>query len=351
MSKISVVVPVYNVEDYLDGCLESLVVQTYQDIEIVCVNDGSTDASWEKLQLWAERDERVKLLCQDNAGVSVARNAGIEAATGAYVCFLDPDDRFLPRTCEEIHACLSSTGADVMVFGATYVPESPRSSWLDSALSPRDIDYPSFSTDILFREASLPFIWRLALKRSFLAAYGLRFDERLHFGEDQAFCFALYPRSSHTVFSSKKLYEYRAQRPGSLMDQRYQDLRGKMLEHADIVECVYADWEQLGILGQNASQMVSWALDLVLTNMLRAPQSDFAAVAQRLSEILRRFFDKESLVRLDDEADRRLALNLLCHPRASLFARKSAAWRFFACRHGRKLALRWLLTHFWLGAA
>ena len=99
MGKISVIVPVYNVENYLDGCLESLVAQTYQDIEIVCVNDGSTDGSREKLRQWAERDGRVRVIHQSNAGVSAARNAGIEAATGEFVCFLDPDDRFLPHAC------------------------------------------------------------------------------------------------------------------------------------------------------------------------------------------------------------------------------------------------------------
>ncbi|WP_282741223.1 glycosyltransferase family 2 protein [Olsenella uli] len=351
MGKISVIVPVYNVENYLDGCLESLVAQTYQDIEIVCVNDGSTDGSREKLRQWAERDGRVRVIHQSNAGVSAARNAGIEAATGEFVCFLDPDDRFLPHACEEIHAILSSTGADVLTFSATYISASPGPLWLDDALSSRDVDYLGFSIDILFKEASRPFVWRMAFKAGFLAEHELRFDESLHFGEDQAFCFAVYPRSSHTVFSSKILYEYRVQRPGSLMDQRYKDLRSKMLEHACVVECVYADWERLGILEQYCPLMLSWGLDFVLTDMLRAPQDDFAVIAQRLSGILRHFFSEDSLGQLGTEADRSLAANLFRCPQAPLLSRKRAAWRFFRCRYGRRLALRWLLTRFYLSSS
>ncbi|WP_097677405.1 glycosyltransferase family 2 protein [Olsenella urininfantis] len=351
MGKVSVVVPVYNVEDYLDGCLESLEAQTYRDLEIICVNDGSTDGSEDKLRQWAERDGRVRVICQSNAGPSAARNAGIRAATGDFICFLDPDDRFLPSACEEIHEALSSADTDVLVFGATYIPASLNSPWLDYALSPRDVEYTSFSTDVLFKEQSRPFVWRLALKASFLAEQGLRFDEELPFGEDQVFCFAVYPRSSHTVFISKKLYEYRAQRPGSLMDQRFKDLCGKMLEHADVLEHIYADWERLGILEKYCSQMVSWGLDFALTNMLRAPQDDFIVVAQRLSGILRRFFTEDSLRKIDVKADRNLALNLFRRPQASVFLRKKAAWRFFGARYGRKLALRWVFSRYHLDAS
>ena len=89
---VSVVIPVYNVEDYLDECLESVVSQTYKKLEIVVVNDGSTDNSALKCREWQERDNRIRFYSKDNEGLGPARNFGIEKATGKWIAFLDADD-------------------------------------------------------------------------------------------------------------------------------------------------------------------------------------------------------------------------------------------------------------------
>jgi len=90
--KISFIVPIYNVEKYLKQCLDSLINQTYQNIEIIAVNDGSTDASYQILNEYASIDERIQILNQENQGLSMARNAGLEKVTGEYVLFVDSDD-------------------------------------------------------------------------------------------------------------------------------------------------------------------------------------------------------------------------------------------------------------------
>lgn len=118
MSCISVIVPVYNVADCLDACMESLQAQTLEDIEIICVNDGSTDGSRSVLEAWAARDARICVVDKQNGGLSSARNAGIHAARSPYVCFLDSDDRFHARACEEMVRILENTGADVLTFGS-----------------------------------------------------------------------------------------------------------------------------------------------------------------------------------------------------------------------------------------
>ncbi|MBR6327490.1 MAG: glycosyltransferase, partial [Alphaproteobacteria bacterium] len=98
--KISVVLPIYNVEDYLPKCLDSLLLQTYDNFEIIAVNDGSTDHCLDILQKYAKRDQRIKIINQKNQGVSAARNAGLNAATGDYVSMPDPDD-YLALGCYE----------------------------------------------------------------------------------------------------------------------------------------------------------------------------------------------------------------------------------------------------------
>ena len=92
MPKISVIIPIYNVEKYLRQCLDSVVNQTIKDIEIICINDGSTDNSQAILNEYAKKDERFVVINQVNQGLSVARNNGLNSATGKYVAFIDSDD-------------------------------------------------------------------------------------------------------------------------------------------------------------------------------------------------------------------------------------------------------------------
>ena len=349
MSRLSVVVPVYNVGTYLDSCLESLEMQTLQDIDIICVNDGSTDDSPERLRSWAERDARVRVVNKENGGLSSARNAGIRAACSEFVCFLDSDDTFLPNACETIVQRLAATQADVLTFGATYVPSEPAVPWLDDVLAPRDIVYDGFSTDVLFKEKSRPFAWRMACRTSFLVEHEIWFDENVPFGEDQVFCFAVYPRASRIAFCSSKLYEYKVSRPGSLMDRMNNDPRKKMLAHADIVSHILADWRRLALLERYGTTMVSWALDFVLTEMLRAPQEDFAAVADGLADVLGAYWTIDQVRAMElGAADRALAASLVGSRRCSLAARKRAARAFYLARYGHKATYRWLLSNWYL---
>ena len=89
MAKISVIVPVYNAEKYLVQCLNSIINQTFKDIEIICINDGSTDNSLKILKEFSEKDSRIKIINQKNSGVSIARNKGIDTASGDYIFFVD----------------------------------------------------------------------------------------------------------------------------------------------------------------------------------------------------------------------------------------------------------------------
>lgn len=89
---VSIIVPCYNVAAYLDQCMESLAGQSMEDIEIICVNDGSSDRTAEILREWRDRDGRVRVIDRKNSGVSAARNSGMEAAAGKYIGFVDPDD-------------------------------------------------------------------------------------------------------------------------------------------------------------------------------------------------------------------------------------------------------------------
>ena len=92
MPKVSVIVPVYNVEQYLHQCLDSIINQTFKEIEIICINDGSTDSSGKILEQYAQKDDRIKVLNQENQGASIARNNGLDIAKSEWICFVDSDD-------------------------------------------------------------------------------------------------------------------------------------------------------------------------------------------------------------------------------------------------------------------
>lgn len=116
MIKVSVIIPVYNVENYLAQCLDSVIYQTLKEIEIICVDDGSTDKSYEILQEYERKDKRIKLLQQKNAGAGIARNVGMKIAQGKYLSIIDSDDFFELDMLEKAYLKCEQDDADICVF-------------------------------------------------------------------------------------------------------------------------------------------------------------------------------------------------------------------------------------------
>ena len=114
---VSVVVPIYNVEKYLNRCLESIVAQTYQNLEIILVDDGSPDGCPQLCEDWAKKDTRIKVIHKENAGLGMARNTGIENAAGEFICFFDSDDYIAPETIQKCITAITAEQADVVAYG------------------------------------------------------------------------------------------------------------------------------------------------------------------------------------------------------------------------------------------
>lgn len=137
MIAISVVIPVYNVEKYIEECLRSVLEQTLRDVEVICVDDGSQDASMEVVEKYAKIDNRIVIIHKENGGLSSARNAGIKAARGKYIYFLDSDDYILQDTLEFLYQEMEQDELDSIFFDADSFYESEElaerhKSWKDS---------------------------------------------------------------------------------------------------------------------------------------------------------------------------------------------------------------------------
>lgn len=114
---ISVIVPIYKVEQYLNRCVQSIVDQTYKNLEIILVDDGSPDNSPAMCDAWAEKDDRVQVVHKKNGGVSSARNAGLDAANGAYIGFVDGDDYIEPDMYAQLLQAIQKDSSDMAVCG------------------------------------------------------------------------------------------------------------------------------------------------------------------------------------------------------------------------------------------
>lgn len=344
MPLLSVIVPVYNVEDYLEWCLESLRDQTLEDIEIICVNDGSTDSSREKLSQCQKKDSRITIIDKPNGGLSSARNAGIQAATAKIVCFLDSDDRFLPNACEVIYETFKHSNADVVTFGANCYPESAGYPWLVEHLSPRDIEYEPFHPDLLFKEMSRPFAWRTACRKTFLLQNDISFEENLKFGEDQVFHFAVYPRSRKTVLISDKLYDYRVARKGSLMDKVTHDLYLKCSEHIKIINCVLMDWKKDNLLSSYPAQLTEWMIEFVLNEAMSLPSEQAKEIFASLKNLWETYLDMSSLESLVFPAATKRIISLVIHPAKITSAQlKKCKILYFKQQYGTKALLKKLI--------
>lgn len=137
---VSIVVPVYKVEKYIDRCLKSIVGQTYSNIEIILVDDGSPDNSPHICDEWAKIDKRIRVIHKENQGLGMARNSGIELSNGTYICFVDSDDYLRLDAMEKAVNCAKQTGSDVVCYGVTRydskgkeisqkIPNSPKKTY------------------------------------------------------------------------------------------------------------------------------------------------------------------------------------------------------------------------------
>lgn len=290
--KFSIIIPVYNVRDYIGECLNSVVNQTLRDIEIICVNDGTKDDSMTVVDLFAAKDDRIKIVNKANGGLASARNAGLKIATGRYVCFVDSDDYIVPTFCERIYHEILEHSPDVVGFGAEVFPLSKNTArWVVDFLSPyTDIlkDVEDVASTLVFGSNRIyPFVWRNCFRREFLEENKISFDEHVKFGEDTVFQTTAFMFVKCAVIISDKLYCYRYDRKNSLMNRTYKDMYALMKEHITIVDCIGYEWESVGLLPKYSSEYAELAMDFVGYQLVKKENRNMSEMIPELMEVIK----------------------------------------------------------------
>ena len=197
MPLVSVIIPIYNTEDYLREALDSVINQTYKDIEIICINDGSKDNSFKIMEEYAQKDNRIIIHSQENKGLPATKNVGVSLAKGKYITFVDSDDTISPNTLETSVKFAEETNCDVVI---NYLH-------LTNKYTGNIINRPWLG-------APQPF-----LKKEVFEKFRIKFDEDLTTGEDIIFGHKLLALTDKVALNPNSFYFYRV-REGQMTDKK-----------------------------------------------------------------------------------------------------------------------------------
>lgn len=233
MELISVIVPIYKVEQYMDRCVESLVHQTYTNLEIILVDDGSPDGCPAMCDEWAEKDSRIRAIHKVNGGLSDARNAGMAVATGEYIGFVDSDDWVEPGFYQTLYDLLQAHDADIAECGVNFIDENGKLLRQRQFIS---TDKAMLRVDaikhLLKEDGIYQTVWNKLYRRETIG--GILFEKgRLH--EDDFWTYQIFDRAKKLAVTQQPMYNY-FQRSDSIMGVGYRlkNLDGLEARHRQV---------------------------------------------------------------------------------------------------------------------
>ena len=216
----SLIVPIYKAEKYLSACVDSLLQQSFSDFEVFLVDDGSPDNCPDICDAYAQQDARVKVLHRKNGGVVAARKAGLDAATGKYICFVDSDDYIAPEMLQTLYSCAEQNDQPDMLLFNLYHDDNGTLHYYDMGVVPGFYDKQQLQNELYPRmlyDASKPFysklvtgyLWSKAIKRELAAAHYIT-DERIRVHEDVLMVYECLYHAGSVFICPDKLYFYRS---------------------------------------------------------------------------------------------------------------------------------------------
>ena len=208
-AQVSIIMPVYNAAKFLDRSIGALINQTYKNIEILCINDGSADNSLEILNKYAQKDARIKVFNQGNMGPATARNVGLDNSAGKYIMFCDADDRYEPEMVEQMVKTIQEQDIDLVVCDVNIIRDGSKRQ-IDSNNPYEKLSFQgiiNFDTEKKLERKIKVFLWKKIFKKSLINKYNIRFPDGLK--ADDLIFIQEYVLVSHTAYGLKRnLYNY-----------------------------------------------------------------------------------------------------------------------------------------------
>lgn len=234
--KVTVIIPVYNIEDYIYDCLISIVKQTLKEIEIIIVNDGSTDNTFSIISTFAQYDKRIKIVNQSNQKSGAARNKAIKLAKGEYITFVDSDDTIELTTLETLYNTAKSNKNDIIMCGAyTNKYRKSKKGYYSIEKIPKKLKNKILENNVI-KENILtfpPIAWGKLYKTNFLTENKILFQEGCN-GEDQIFFIKTVLLANNIYILDKNYYYYRKDRPTSLTHSKQKNDKSVILNFYEI---------------------------------------------------------------------------------------------------------------------
>ena len=291
---VSIIVPVYNTLTYLPQCLDSLLGQTLENIEVICIDDGSTDGSSELLDRYAEQDGRIRVIHKENAGVSAARNTGLDQARGNYVLFVDSDDYIDRYACLKLTNVAQRDDADIVIFGGESFPSI---DWIDLSMSTIDATFHTGGLDTLFvAQGAYPLMCNKLYRRSLLEQGHHRFNTSLALGEDHAFQFIVFPQAKIVSSVRDHIYHYRCGRSDSAVFSSDSDPMLRAQQHLSLVSYVLEYWEEHDLLSKKLPQICGWLSQFLITSARELTLQERIVFAEDYRKMVARFGLEQSLL-------------------------------------------------------
>lgn len=214
--KISVIVPVYNTKEYLNKCLESIIRQTYTNLEIILIDDGSTDGSKTICECYEKKDKRIRFISKSNTGVSDTRNLGIKESTGEYISFIDSDDYIEPNMIEVLYKNIILYDADMSVCAYRRKNRYNHKKYIEIT------DNNEFMKNILRNNGPQGFLWNKLYKTAIISHNEIFLDTDIYMCEDLLFNCNYLEKASTVIYTTEPLYNY-INRRNSAVNEKIND--------------------------------------------------------------------------------------------------------------------------------
>ena len=295
--KVSIIIPVYNVENFLVQCLDSIINQTLNEIEIICVNDGSTDKSSQILEDYANKDDRIKIINKKNAGLGAARNTGMEYVTGDYVGFVDSDDWVNKNMFEKLYENAKFHSSDIVMCPMLIVNDGKKLS--DHSYYDLECFDKDFYNNVFDHKKTREFIFKIAVnaynkifKTEFLIRINARFPEGLIF-EDNPFFYHTFLNARQVSLIKDFLYFHRINRQDSITskpDKSFFDI-------IKIMDLTIEVFSSLPIYNDYKKELINRKITAIISRFNQIPEIH----KQEFFELIKIEFEKMNLKNDDIE--------------------------------------------------